>query len=615
MSILIRILKSVPLNVLFKRIVNRLFVTRSYFYNELEFRETTKGHVFNPIVSDSIFLDKTQLNFRDFEFFGLDLESFKKIDKSSVLKVHNVYSENIFKMISENYSYFDWQLDIKSNFRFDENKQYNKQSYIPKSVDIKIPWELGRLQHLPILSLEILSTKDEKLIREYKNQVFDFIASNPIGMGVQWTSSMDVGIRLSNLLISYDLLFDILKTDVEFNEVFLDSVYLHAQFIFNHLEYKEGLTGNHYLFNLIGLLFASTYLKETVEIKKWNSFSITEIEQEIFKQFFDDGGNFEGSTSYHCLSAEMMVYATALMLKNGVNLSGKYIDRLYSIGEFISRITKPDGMIPQFGDNDSGRLFKFPKNKYNDLNSEALLAAFSGLFNHAIFKVDNSKFSIERQIIQQLSGGFILNPSLINLKKTSSTSSKDLKFKKQTIISFDKVISLEKINSYSYSDFGIHIFKSDIFYLAISTIANKNMHHSWGHVHNDKLSFELYVDGKDLVSDPGSCCYTSNRVLRNEFRSTIAHHSIIVNGIEQNKWINTTDWGLFYLDREVKCKVLEISDYSIKVSAKYYGIHHIRSFEITKDQLIINDYCNKSFDVNINKFEKYSPVYGSLKIK
>lgn len=615
MSIFIRILKSVPLNVLFKRIVNRLFVTRSYFYNELEFRETTKGHVFNPIVSDSIFLDKTQLNFRDFEFFGLDLESFKKIDKSSVLKVHNVYSENIFKMISENYSYFDWQLDIKSNFRFDENKQYNKQSYIPKSVDIKIPWELGRLQHLPILSLEILSTKDEKLIREYKNQVFDFIASNPIGMGVQWTSSMDVGIRLSNLLISYDLLFDILKTDVEFNEVFLDSVYLHAQFIFNHLEYKEGLTGNHYLFNLIGLLFASTYLKETVEIKKWNSFSITEIEQEIFKQFFDDGGNFEGSTSYHCLSAEMMVYATALMLKNGVNLSGKYIDRLYSIGEFISRITKPDGMIPQFGDNDSGRLFKFPKNKYNDLNSEALLAAFSGLFNHAIFKVDNSKFSIERQIIQQLSGGFILNPSLINLKKTSSTSSKDLKFKKQTIISFDKVISLEKINSYSYSDFGIHIFKSDIFYLAISTIANKNMHHSWGHVHNDKLSFELYVDGKDLVSDPGSCCYTSNRVLRNEFRSTIAHHSIIVNGIEQNKWINTTDWGLFYLDREVKCKVLEISDYSIKVSAKYYGIHHIRSFEITKDQLIINDYCNKSFDVNINKFEKYSPVYGSLKIK
>lgn len=615
MSIFIRILKSVPLNVLFKRIVNRLFVTRSYFYNELEFRETTKGHVFNPIVSDSIFLDKTQLNFRDFEFFGLDLESFKKIDKSSVLKVHNVYSENIFKMISENYSYFDWQLDIKSNFRFDENKQYNKQSYIPKSVDIKIPWELGRLQHLPILSLEILSTKDEKLIREYKNQVFDFIASNPIGMGVQWTSSMDVGIRLSNLLISYDLLFDILKTDVEFNEVFLDSVYLHAQFIFNHLEYKEGLTGNHYLFNLIGLLFASTYLKETVEIKKWNSFSITEIEQEIFKQFFDDGGNFEGSTSYHCLSAEMMVYATALMLKNGVNLSGKYIDRLYSIGEFISRITKPDGMIPQFGDNDSGRLFKFPKNKYNDLNSEALLAAFSGLFNHAIFKVDNSKFSIERQIIQQLSGGFILNPSLINLKKTSSTSSKDLKFKKQTIINFDKVISLEKINSYSYSDFGIHIFKSDIFYLAISTIANKNMHHSWGHVHNDKLSFELYVDGKDLVSDPGSCCYTSNRVLRNEFRSTIAHHSIIVNGIEQNKWINTTDWGLFYLDREVKCKVLEISDYSIKVSAKYYGIHHIRSFEITKDQLIINDYCNKSFDVNINKFEKYSPVYGSLKIK
>ena len=320
----------------------------------------------------------------------MDLKAFRTANRSTVLKVHKEYTESTFNMIRGDYSYFDWQLDVRSNFRFDNKKQYNKQSNKPKSVDIKVPWELGRLQHLPALSLEILTTQDERLIREYKNQVLDFIASNPIGMGVQWSCSMDVGIRVSNLLISYDLLFDILKVDTEFSKVFLDSIHLHAQFIFSHLEYKEGLTGNHYLFNLIGLLFATTYLKETVELRRWNSFAVAEVEQEIFKQFFDDGGNFEGSTTYHCLSAEMMIYATALMLRNGIDLSNQYIDRLYRIGEFISGITKPNGELPQFGDNDSGKLFKFSQlQKHNSLNSESLLAAFSGLFNDDTFKVNS----------------------------------------------------------------------------------------------------------------------------------------------------------------------------------------------------------------------------------
>lgn len=610
MSILLRILKSVPISILLTRLVKLIFTFKSERYSQTEFRKILGNHKFLPILSSIKYLELIESNANSFEFFGISHKLFKTKEKVSLLKVHNDFYMDISKNITGDYTRFDWQLDAKNSFRFDERKQYNKQNSNSTSVDIKVPWELGRLQHLPPIAFEILAIRNEKTIIDYKNQVLDFIASNPIGMGVQWACSMDVGIRVSNLLLSYDLLYELLKDDKEFNQIFLNSIYAHAKFIFNHLEYKEGLTGNHYLFNLMGLLFASTYLEKTKEIKQWNDFAIAEIEKEMFKQFFEDGGNFEGSTAYHCLSAEMMVYATALMLRQGFNPSNRYINRLYRAGKFVADMRKPNGEIPQFGDNDSGRLFKISNNK--SLNYTNVLAAFNGLFDASCFKKYGKEYPIEKQMIQQLSGEYFLPIPKITQKEIKSILFNKMKYQKETITPFSNEVTLKEIKIFYYPDFGLHIFKSEQFYLTVSTIANKDMHHSWGHVHNDKLSFELQVYGKDMVKDPGSYCYTSDIELRNQFRSTAAHHSIIIDGVEQNNWIEDNNWGLFYLDREVKCRVLEITDNGITIEANYYGVCHIRSFKINENELVINDYCNKPFEVNINKFPKYSIGYGIL---
>ena len=113
------------------------------------------------------------------------------------------------------------------------------------------------------------------------------------------------------------------------------------------------------------------------------------------------------------------------------------------------------------------------------------------------------------------------------------------------------------------------------------------------------------MNGIDLVKDPGTFSYSANLEERNKFRSTKAHHGIVVEGIEQNKWL-----GLFYVEREVECQALEIQNLSSTLKANYYGVEHIRKFEIFENKLIISDYCNQPFQVNINKFGKYSPSYG-----
>ncbi len=606
-----KIAKQLPFNVLVKRVFKRIFPPKKINYAIQDLRKPASNYTLNSLLNANEITDIIDSEIiahylrHEFDLLGSGWASRNSRKKLSLNILQQFFVEKLLKYISDDYQYINWQLDVRSGFEFDNNKQFDNQlTDQSKNVDIKNCWELGRLQHLPQLAIAAINAENkEPLILEFRNQSLDFILSNPIGMGVQWASAMDVGIRVCNLLVAYDIFKQVDSTDLindKFTLIFTDSIYQHALFIYDNLEYKEGAAGNHYLFNLVGLLFSTNYLSRKEETLQWRDFAEQEIENEFHKQFFADGGNFEGSTTYHCLCAEAMLYATALMLRNGKKLNQNYTELLGKSVHFIKDVIKPNGEIPQFGDNDSGRLFKFlPKRSL--LNYQPLLAGFSSLFGGK----DNSH--LEKIIIGQFSNNTKLE--LPRIKQKSKHQIRNAKHQLQipttSEVHFSSTIKTDEINLHAYKDFGIYVFKSPHFYLAISVIANKHMHHSWGHVHNDKLSFELQVNDVDLVKDPGTYSYSAFPEKRNEYRSTKAHHGIIVKGIEQNKIVD-----LFYLDREVKCEVLEIQNLSITLQANYYGVEHIRKFSILPNQLIITDYCNKPFKVNINKYEEYSPNYG-----
>lgn len=130
----------------------------------------------------------------------------------------------------------DWHLDFKSGYRWREDTWYKDIRYGHKlGVDVKVPWELARMQHLPQLAfayeLAAQSSKPkaqskedrqetefenqksrinqlespEQYAQEFRSQILDFIAVNPPRFGMNWTCTMDVGIRAANWLTAHDL--------------------------------------------------------------------------------------------------------------------------------------------------------------------------------------------------------------------------------------------------------------------------------------------------------------------------------------------------------------------------------------------------------------------------
>jgi hypothetical protein len=580
-------------------------------------------------------------------------------------------SQKIWRRVDTGYAPIDWHLDFKSGYRWSEKTWYKDIVYgDTPGVDVKVPWELARMQHLTHLAWAFALGNEKQssfkppqtYVREFCNQVLDFISTNPPRFGVNWACTMEVGIRVSNWLTAYDLLRAFgAKFDSEFEKIFRRSVYEHGLHIINNLEWNEELTSNHYLSNIVGLLFSAAFLAPTSEINDWLVFAILELITEVPKQFYKDGANFEASTSYHRLSSEMVLYASTLLLgmpetrlrvlqsvncdrlidkqmpaRKAISLNSFngadpltlfpdwYFKSLEKMAEFTMHITKPNQQIPQVGDNDSGRFLKIhpvyrritvaeAKShyanliRYNDLPDQAdywdedhldhrsLVAGMNGLFQRHDFTEFSGPGWIDTYLIKALAGelslpsywsagkqtdagqvriGKTINLIKINAKKDSLHENS----RKLIRIPVPETNIYENLQLFAYPDFGIYIFRSERLYLALRC-GPIGQNGNGGHAHNDQLSLELTIDGRNWICDPGTYVYTPLPEKRNEYRSVTAHYAPQVKGLEPGNLQN----GLFCLGNDAQGSCLYFGEDG------FVGMHHGYGFPVFRTVMLLKN--------------------------
>ncbi len=215
-------------------------------------------------------------------------------------------SRRIWHLVDPDYLPIDWHRDLKSGYRWPERAWCRDIRIGDRpGADVKVPLELARMHHLTLLACAYalarrgapgLATADDYR-REFRNEILDFAATNPPRFGVNWWCTMDVSIRVANWLVAYDFFRSYgADFDRDFDSALLASVRDHARHIAENLEWDPTLRNNHYLADVIGLLFAAAHLPPERQANDWLSFAIEQLIAEVGLQFGEDGSNFEGST-------------------------------------------------------------------------------------------------------------------------------------------------------------------------------------------------------------------------------------------------------------------------------------------------------------------------------
>ncbi len=593
-------------------------------------------------------------------------------------------SRRIWRMIGDQeYTPIDWQLDFKSGYRWNERTWYADIAYgLMPGVDIKVPWELARMQHLPQLAWAYQLAvggapgfePPERYAREFRNQILDFIANNPPRWGVNWACSMDVAIRVSNWLIALDLFRGLgAEFDAEFLRVFARSVYEHGFHIVNNLEWSPLFRNNHYLANIVGLAFVAAWLPAGPDVNRWLAFAVRELIGEVEFQFHADGSNFEASTSYHRLSAEMVFYATALILglppeKQASLRSAQpvipfytglicdrespfpewFFSRLEKMAEFTMYITRPDGLIPQIGDNDSGRFLKlFPcyhnmsvaeakaaylnLSSYNEMGDEAvywmeefldhrhLVAAAQAFYD----RDDFARFAGNSKNHETALVGILSRQAIIPGKSTSLAAKPpetgDFRHWQQVRESLSHLTPPPLVTRFTihqgslrtgitwraFEDFGLYIVRSERLYLAIRC---GSIGHG-GHAHNDQLAIELMIDAQTIHRDPGTYVYTSLPEARNRYRSVKAHFAPRFGDCEPVD----LSLGMFRLGDDPRCRVLYFGAAGFLGSHEGFGFPVFRHVEIQEQTVIVSDFSpSHSLSNTPPESLPFSPAYGVL---
>ena len=208
--------------------------------------------------------------------------------------------------------------------------------------DIKVPWELSRFQHLPLLAAAHRLTGDARYLDEIGAQLRSWIARNPVEHGPNWACTMDVAIRAANWVAALVMCCESAAREPWFDGA-LRSLLLHGRFIRSHLEYGE-IRGNHYLSDIVGLLPVAAVFSGSAEGRRWSRWAAAELVREMEHQVRPDGSDHEASIPYHRLVTELFVCGTqaADALAPGALTPG-YRARLDAMLRFTAAYTRPDG--------------------------------------------------------------------------------------------------------------------------------------------------------------------------------------------------------------------------------------------------------------------------------
>jgi hypothetical protein len=425
----------------------------------------------------------------------------------------------------------DWFFDPVTGHRSDPGKYafgINQRSE-QQVGNIKQVWEANRLQHLTLLAVAWYLTGDDGYAQRVDTQLRDWWAANPFLSGVNWTSGIELGIRLINfawirrLLSGWPGVADLF----EGNDLAVRQIRWHQEYLVA-FESRGSSANNHVVAEAAGLLAASCAFPWFTESARWRARSSALLERSLRSNTFPSGINRELASDYHGFVFELGIFAALEAGLAGCPVSEDTWQLLCGMADAMAALVDSRCQPPRQGDSDEGRVVLFDQPSHN--RWPALLAFGAALFG---------RLDWWPAVAGDADAGSILVGALAVARPavTGRSPQRPSRFA-DAGITILRTGQDDPPELWCRCDGGPHGF------LSIAA-----------HAHADALSVEVRYGGVDILADAGTYCYHGEPQWRSYFRSTVAHNTVELAGANQS-----TDGGPFLWLQQARAREIEVVD-------------------------------------------------------
>lgn len=259
------------------------------------------------------------------------------------------------------FSFFYHLKGIVDPWNYDphEKKHWPKRQYEETRVhsedtplDVKIVWEINRFKDLPQLAIAAYLTHEDKYAIEVFARMRSWIEGNPFMGSVNWSSPLEVAIRLISWAATLRLLADAGFELVD--ERISRSIWEQVVFLNADLSTDKIVRSNHLVGETAGLYIVSS-LFEFPEAKSFAERAKRILCDSVIEQTYADGVSREASGWYHGFVTDFVELVERTAAQVGDTLPNALTERSRLMKLYRNSVHSTEGGIVKYGDFDNGK--------------------------------------------------------------------------------------------------------------------------------------------------------------------------------------------------------------------------------------------------------------------